>query len=454
MAAKTKSLRAALQLVSFAAFLPSALTGGLGITSQGAPACKPRRKCQPPAPSLSVNDVSRSEGNSGQTTFTFTVSLSSSSSANVSVSYATADGTATAPSDYAAASGTLTVPAGQTSATVAVAVNGDTAVEPDETFSLNLSSPSGATVADGSGVGTILNDDASSSSTSGCAQDSVRPWSCSSLWYTPLPANPAVDPASAQKIQYWLGNAVKWPNVSIHKYGTAVAVADPTSPLYHVTCTTYACPNLLQFGDVPIPLGTQPDPSSDGKLAVWDPASHHEWDFWISKCPNDCGSTATGASWSTDGSGVGAPYGTNAANFPELAGLLRPEDFQRGHIDHALRFSEVGAKVGHVCPATHDDGNSSDANALPEGTLLQLDPTLNVGALDLPAWQKVFAKALQEYGAYLTDKGGSLNFPAENPVNRGSDPWDAVGMSGDAPGFASNFPWDKMRVLLPPKPWC
>src|SRR5260370_6416156 len=64
-----------------------------------------------------------------------------------------------AGSDYAAQSGTLSFAAGETSKVVHVQVMGDTAVEADETLTLSLSSPSGATIAHGSATGTILNDD-------------------------------------------------------------------------------------------------------------------------------------------------------------------------------------------------------------------------------------------------------------------------------------------------------
>src|SRR5262249_49262058 len=60
-------------------------------------------------PSISINDVSVTEGNSGTTSATFTVSLSAASTQTVSVQYATADGSATvAGGDYQPASGTLT----------------------------------------------------------------------------------------------------------------------------------------------------------------------------------------------------------------------------------------------------------------------------------------------------------------------------------------------------------
>ena len=114
----------------------------------------------PVLPTLSINNVSANEGNSGLTPFTFTVTLSASSASTVTVNFATSDGTATAGSDYVAASGALTFNPGVTTQTITVNVNGDTAVEPNEMFSVNLSAPANATIATGTGTGTIINDDA------------------------------------------------------------------------------------------------------------------------------------------------------------------------------------------------------------------------------------------------------------------------------------------------------
>ncbi len=112
-------------------------------------------------PTISINDFSANEGDVGPTPFTFSVTLSNPSSQIVTVNYATADGSATvADNDYMAASGTVTFAPGTTSQTVTVVVNGDTTFETDETFTVELSSATGATIADGTGVGTIVNDDA------------------------------------------------------------------------------------------------------------------------------------------------------------------------------------------------------------------------------------------------------------------------------------------------------
>ncbi|NCS31494.1 MAG: hypothetical protein GPJ18_24460, partial [Microcystis aeruginosa F13-15] len=120
-----------------------------------------------PSISLTINDVTVTEGNSGTTNAVFTVSLSSAASTVVSVDYATANGTATAGTDYTAIpTTTLTFNPGETSKTITVAVNGDNQVELNETFFLNLSNlqanGSNVTLADNQGQGTINNDDSAS----------------------------------------------------------------------------------------------------------------------------------------------------------------------------------------------------------------------------------------------------------------------------------------------------
>ena len=117
-------------------------------------------------PTLSIGDATVTEGNAGTFAATFTVTLSAASGRQVTVDFASAGGTATSPSDFAAVAGTLTFAEGDVSKTVSVVVNGDTVVEPDETFNVNLAAPTNATLADGIGLGTILNDDVASVSIS------------------------------------------------------------------------------------------------------------------------------------------------------------------------------------------------------------------------------------------------------------------------------------------------
>jgi hypothetical protein len=109
---------------------------------------------------ISIGDVTLSEGNAGGTTFTFNVTLSGPATAITTVNWATAPNTATTPSDFATNSGTVMFLVGESSKPVNVTVNGDTAYENNEGFFVNLSGAVNATIADSQGLGTITNDDA------------------------------------------------------------------------------------------------------------------------------------------------------------------------------------------------------------------------------------------------------------------------------------------------------
>ncbi|HKQ66927.1 MAG TPA: Calx-beta domain-containing protein, partial [Methylomirabilota bacterium] len=123
------------------------------------------RLAAPAAPTLAIGDATVTEGNAGTTNAVFNVVFSAASTQATTVNFATADGTATAGSDYTATSGTLTFAPGTTSRQITVPVLGDTLVEPTEAFSVNLSAPTNATLADGQGLGTITNDDAAATPT-------------------------------------------------------------------------------------------------------------------------------------------------------------------------------------------------------------------------------------------------------------------------------------------------
>lgn len=111
-------------------------------------------------PAISIADVSQAEGNSGTTAFDFAITLSNPSSMPVTVVADTSDGSAGAPADYASVvSQTITFNPGTTTQTLTVGVAGDTTPETNETFTVDLSAPSNATIADGQATGTIVDDD-------------------------------------------------------------------------------------------------------------------------------------------------------------------------------------------------------------------------------------------------------------------------------------------------------
>ena len=167
-------------------------------------------------PALSINDVSVTEGNSGTTSnATFTVSLSEPSTKAVTVNFSTDGGTATAGSDYLPLAGTITFAPDETSKTVSVAVNGDDEFEPDETFRVDLSNATNATISDAQGIGTITNDDPPPNTA-----PTAEPDSYSTNEDTPLSGNVLVNDSDPD------GDTLKAALVSDAAHGTLTLDAD------------------------------------------------------------------------------------------------------------------------------------------------------------------------------------------------------------------------------------
>ena len=129
-----------------------------------------------PALSVSINDVSVTEGDSGTKVLTFTATRGGGTAA-FAVNYATANDTAAAGSDYVAKSGTLSFGSGVNTQTISITINGDTANEPNETFFVNLSgATNGAIISDNQGIGTIQNDDPVTDDFADSFTDSTAPF--------------------------------------------------------------------------------------------------------------------------------------------------------------------------------------------------------------------------------------------------------------------------------------
>ena len=109
---------------------------------------------------VTIDDVTVTEGDSGEVTAAFTVSFPAGHT-GVTFDIATIDGTATSgDGDYfARAESGVSVPAGTLTYSFPVLVSGDTKIEPTETFEVRLLAVTGAPVGDRVGLGTIANDD-------------------------------------------------------------------------------------------------------------------------------------------------------------------------------------------------------------------------------------------------------------------------------------------------------
>ena len=110
-------------------------------------------------PGISLNDVSVTEGNSGTKAATFTLTLSGPSVEAIAVRVVTTPGTATAATDYNSINLVVTFQPGTVTRTFDVAVIGDTNLESNETFLVNITEAFACTIVDGQSTGTILDDD-------------------------------------------------------------------------------------------------------------------------------------------------------------------------------------------------------------------------------------------------------------------------------------------------------
>lgn len=287
---------------------------------------------------------------------------------------------------------------------------------------------------------------------------------------------------STSIIPKWLKYAKVNPNVPTNSYAVATAEATSNDP-------SYSIPLTQQGGTITarIPLGSKPDPSSDGHLTVRDVAAGTETDFWQAKYDSvtqRITSASAAIKFPLGSVNVGSTgWSGNAANTPLRRGLITPENVSAAAINETLQFAHRsigGTTSSYKFPGLHNANTCNrwyqtdaeaqalglgynsvadymadcNANYLPEGTWMRLDPNIDVDAISpaLPAWQKTVAKALQNHGVVLRDNGGTLSVYGENTINRGGTAaWGSTGLgSGNSTGFASNFPWDKMQVLDPP----
>jgi hypothetical protein len=101
----------------------------------------------------------------------------------------------------------------------------------------------------------------------------------------------------------------------------------------------------------------------------------------------------------------------DAAGLPILPGLLRLEEVQSGHVDHAIRFTVQRSDKSFVWPARHQAGSASDPNLPPMGARFRLRDDFNMAGYR-PDTQVVL-RAMQHYGLILADNGSNWYFQGE-----------------------------------------
>ncbi len=264
-----------------------------------------------------------------------------------------------------------------------------------------------------------------------------------------------IDPNSATMVQSLAQDArQRGFYMVVDKWTVPIYYADANTPRYNVELTaSWAAWFATTMNGAPIPDWAAPDPQDDGSMTIVDLAADCQYDFWQAKKQNGQWSASWGNSLKIDGQGI-FPKGLSArgSGFALLAGMIWPDELKNGRIGHALLFSYSYTKSGGpVSPATESDGESLAVDAIPEGARIQLDPALNLDTLNLTPYEKIIAKAMQEYGMILGDNsGGGISLYAISPLSTQGNPYEGILPPPDPQdGFVllPNIPADKFRVL-------
>ena len=210
-----------------------------------------------------------------------------------------------------------------------------------------------------------------------------------------------------------------------------------------------------QFVGVPIPSDAVPAPGVDAALTIYQPSTDRLWEFWQAHK-----SGAWSACWggridhvSRSAGWFKGGFGQTATGLANAGGMIGIREAQAGRIAHALALQIIApATWTRVSwPAQRSDGYDSSPHAIPEGTRLRLDPSVNVDALPLHPLAKMIARAAQTYGFIVTDKSGAVAVVTENgaavKAKTGRDPW--VRILGRTPSWKvmKGFPWDRLQAL-------
>jgi hypothetical protein len=258
-------------------------------------------------------------------------------------------------------------------------------------------------------AGHAIGDGSRSAATRSRVANLSRLWSPTSPFNRPLPRNLAVLPESAGWVAALSATAVAgiYPNSQAW-----------TTPLYHANASTPLTPFYIANRHLQLPLpydpAWRPDQTPDGSIAILDDATGCLYEMSLVN-PTAHTANAEATFNVVDGTGVHTSMGVSGSSLAFLGGMIRPRDIASGVIRHALRLATPLNSPEHVSPATSSDG--VHPGGIPEGQLIRLDPTLDLGPYHLDPFQLMVAHALQTYGAYNADSAGGLTVAAENTLD-------------------------------------
>lgn len=279
-----------------------------------------------------------------------------------------------------------------------------------------------------------------------------HPFASSSAFNIPLASLPSTSVSASMAPDGLSAILASGPAADIYKFGLPIfSDVNASTPRYHVACTEPWGTCELSRREVPIPPDAAPNTGSDGQMVIVDPSSGLVYEFWRAyRSPTGAWKSSWGDVSRLSGPGNADIYGNPASTgsgISVLAGIVTLSDLASGHIDHALSFSSSVTCPTFVPPAVGSDGTTRPPKCLPEGSRLQLDPSINLETIPaITPLELMVGRALQIYGAICKDTGGaSMAFtfqlppPTANPYPALGAPFDYWNMPG--------LPWDKLNII-------
>lgn len=235
------------------------------------------------------------------------------------------------------------------------------------------------------------------------------PFSVDSPWNTPLGRAAAFAPPDDPRARALTADGpVAWINAG--QYSQPVYRATAKDPL--VTFSRRGCRDVRYR----VPKGARPASGDDAHLNVIDPTGRYVDESWATHGIPPHLTTGHHVRNDLRGPGVGHG-GSRAYGGSALGGLIRRWEVDAGSIRHALALGLTNQQLGQgpVWPATAEDHDAPWAYAgpIPMGSLVALPPGVGVDQLGLGPAGSMLAHALQDYGAYVVDRSGSMSLYAE-----------------------------------------
>lgn len=289
-------------------------------------------------------------------------------------------------------------------------------------------------------------------------------FSANSFWNTPIPDNPEIISNSSQMIQtlqsvtnLLQASFEKW-SIPIHVINSdntvKLNVTSDTGPFYY----TVDPDNNQIVENVPIPPEAWADSEEDGHMILVDLVKKIAWDFSVAtKHSASSWTTSILDKWDLTGLGTRTPFdgdywwrsGAMGSGIPLLPCLVRPEEIEAGVINHViLCATPVNRKAQYnggpdqlYFPASRTNGLHYGDQFIPEGSVIQLNPNLNLNTLNINNETKIIAQALQRYGMVVGENAPVFKIFLQNLGPKATSPWNNYKFEGD------KIPIDQMRVI-------